>query len=166
MLNKAQLDKGLPKVMQLVKGEVLCWCYYPKGTSALQTDLTRDKGWDNLLTVEAFHWVSLISFNDTWSAFAFRLKTEADIKNAARPKERPILDLIDAKQKIVRLPDDLAKQLAGNKKAKSFFETLSFTNKKEYVEWVVTAKRVETRQQRISDTIDRLCKGWNNPRNL
>src|SRR5690242_16326837 len=45
VLNKAQLDKELPRIMPLVKGDVLCWCYYPKGTSNIQTDLTRDKGW-------------------------------------------------------------------------------------------------------------------------
>jgi len=166
VLNKAQLDKELPKILPLVKNDVLCWCYYPKGTSNLQTDLTRDKGWDNLLKHEEFQWISLISFNDTWSAFGFRLKTGADTKKAAQPKERPILDFIDPKQKIVRLPDDLAAILTKNKKATAFFESLSFTNKKEYVEWIVTAKRVETRQQRINDTLDRLSKGWKNPRNM
>lgn len=166
VLNKAQLDKELPKVMPLVKGDVLCWCYYPKSSSNLQTDLTRDKGWDNLLQHEEFHWISLISFNDTWSAFAFRQKTDADVKKEAKPKERPILDYIDPKQKIVRLPDDLNALLTKNKKAGSFFDSLSFTNKKEYVEWVVTAKREETRKQRVTDTLDRLLKGWKNPRNI
>lgn len=166
VLNKTQLDNELPTVIDLIKGDVLCWCYYPKGTSKLQTDLTRDKGWDNLLRHDQFYWVSLISFNDTWSTFAFRLKTAADVKKAAQPKARPVLDFIDPKQKIVRLPDDLAAVMSKNKKACAFFDSLSFTNKKEYVEWVVTAKRPETRQQRITGTIERLIKGWKNPRNL
>ena len=166
ILNKAQLDKELLKVMPLVKDDILCWCYYPKGTSSLQTDLTRDKGWDNLLKQDQFYWISLISFNDTWSVFAFRLKTEADTKKEAKPKERPILDYIDPKQKIVRLPDDLKAVLSKNKKAGSFFDSLSFTNKKEYVEWIVTAKRPETRQERVTGTLNRLQKGWKNPRNM
>src|SRR5204863_9583566 len=49
VMNKAQMDKELNKILQLIKGEVVLWIYYPKGTSKLQTDLTRDKGWDNLL---------------------------------------------------------------------------------------------------------------------
>ncbi|MEO5996614.1 MAG: hypothetical protein ABIN89_07780 [Chitinophagaceae bacterium] len=49
VLNKVQLEKELEKVLKLVKDEVLCWIYYPKGTSNIQTDLTRDKGWDALL---------------------------------------------------------------------------------------------------------------------
>jgi hypothetical protein len=166
VLNKAQLNKELPKVIDLVKNDVLCWVYYPKGSSKLQTDLTRDKGWHNLLQLDQFHWISLISFNDTWSTFAFRLKTPADVKKAAQPKDRPILDFIDPKQKIVRLPNDLAAVLSKNKKAASFFEALSFTNKKEYVEWIVTAKRPETRQERVTGTLERLVKGWKNPRNL
>jgi hypothetical protein len=166
ILNKAQLDKELPKVMPLVKADVLCWCYYPKGTSSLQTDLTRDKGWENLLKQEQVQWITLVSFNDTWSVFAFRLKSEDKPKKEAKPNERPILDYIDPKQKIVRLPDDLKAVLSKNKKAATFFESLSFTNKKEYVEWIVTAKRVETRRERITGTLDRLEKGWKNPRNL
>jgi hypothetical protein len=163
--NKAQLDKELPNVMPLVTDDVLCWCYYPKGSSALQTDLTRDKGWDNLLNQPNFHRLVLISFNDTWSVFAFRMQSGTGKKKEAQPKERPILDYIDPKKKTVRLPDDLQAVLSKNKKAGSFFESLSFSNKKEYVEWVVTAKRAETRQERIAGTLDRLVKGWKNPRN-
>ncbi|RYF90014.1 MAG: antitermination protein NusB, partial [Chitinophagaceae bacterium] len=48
----------------------------------------------------------------------------------------------------------------------SFFDSLSFTNKKEYIEWIVTAKREETRTERIAGTIERLAKKWKNPRNL
>ena len=53
-----------------------------------------------------------------------------------------------------------------NKKATDFFNSLSFTNKKEYVEWIVTAKREDTRMDRIRGTIDRLNKEWKNPRNI
>jgi uncharacterized protein YdeI (YjbR/CyaY-like superfamily) len=44
-------------------------------------------------------------------------------------------------------------------------ETLSFTNKKEYVEWIITAKRKETRSERLTASIERLEKGWKSPRN-
>ena len=66
----------------------------------------------------------------------------------------------------MNLPGDFAEVLKKNKKAEDFFQTLSFTNKKEYVEWIVTAKREETRQERIKGTIERLEKGWKNPRNI
>jgi len=155
----------LNNVLKFIKDDVVCWIYYPKGTSKIQTDLTRDKGWDALLKHD-FQWLSLISFDDTWSAFAMRSKTDADKKKDTQPKEREMFNYIDTQKKIVTLPDDLATVLKKNKKANEFFQTLSFTNKKEYVEWIVTAKREETRNERIKGTIERLEKGWKNPRNI
>jgi len=164
--NKQQLENEGDKIIKLVKGNVVCWIYYPKGTSKIQTDLTRDKGWDALLKHENMQWLTLISFDETWSAFGFRLKTNADEKKEAAPKAREILNYIDAEKKIVNLPDDVADAFKASKQAKEFFGKLSFSNKKEYVEWIVTARREETRTERIKGTVERLEKGWKNPRNI
>ncbi|MFN2438862.1 MAG: YdeI/OmpD-associated family protein, partial [Chitinophagaceae bacterium] len=123
-------------------------------------------GWDALLKHEELQWISLIAFDETWSAFGFRIKTEADRKKDAKPKVREIFNYIDPAKKLVRLPDDLSVAFEKNKKAKLLFDALSFTNKKEYVEWIVTAKREETRNDRVKGTIQRLEKGWKNPRNM
>ncbi len=167
VLNRKQLEKEMNKIMKLVKPGVTVLVYYPKGTSKIQTDLTRDKGWDCLLAEsDKLTWISLISFDDTWSTFGFRSKTEADKKKEAKPQqEREIFKWIDAKTKTVTLPADVAAALKKNKKEAASFETLSFTNKKEYLEWIVTAKREETRAERIKGTIERLGKGWKNPAN-
>lgn len=69
--NTAELNKLLPRVLKAMKPDTLVWLTYPKGTSKIQTDLTRDKGWDALGPAE-LKWVTLISVNDTWSAFAVR----------------------------------------------------------------------------------------------
>src|SRR5690349_17214431 len=108
--NRAQLEKEMSKVMKLVKPGVVVWVYYPKGTSKIQTDLTRDKGWDCLLAEgDKLTWISLISFDDTWSVFGFRPKTEADKKKEAKPQpEREIFKWIDASTKTVTLPADVA----------------------------------------------------------
>ena len=165
--SKAQMEKELPKVLGLLKPDTICWIYYPKGSSGIQTDLTRDKGWDTLLGHKHLQWISLISFDETWSAFGMRLQTDADKKkNGTKTKERPILDYIDAATKTVRLPEDLEKAFGRSKAARGFYDTLSYTNKKEYVEWIVTARREQTRTERVKVTIDKLQKGWKNPRNL
>ena len=167
VFNKAQLEKEMSKVMKLVKDDVIVWVYYPKGTSKIQTDLTRDKGWDCLLSEgDKLTWISLISFDDTWSVFGFRAKTETDKKKEAKPKVREIFNWVDPETKEVKLPDDLATALKKSKKEAATFDSLSFTNKKEYIEWIVTAKREETRAERIQGTIERLGKGWKNPRNM
>ena len=168
VFNRAQLEKEMSKVLKLVKPGIIVWVYYPKGTSKIQTDLTRDKGWDCLLAEgDKLTWISLISFNDTWSVFGFRAKTEEDKKKEAKPAApREIFNWVNPRTREVKIPGDLASALKKNKKEAAFFDSLSFTNKKEYLEWIVTAKREETRMDRINGTIERLGKSWKNPRNL
>lgn len=168
VLNRGQMENQMSKVMKLVKPGIFVWVYYPKGTSKIQTDLTRDKGWDCLLAeADKLSWINLISFDDTWSVFGFRAKNDADRKREAKPQqEREIFKWVNPQTKEVKLPDDLAVALKKNRKANEFFNTLSFTNKKEYIEWIVTAKREETRKERVDGTIERLNKKWKNPRNI
>lgn len=165
--NKAQLEKEMNKVMKLLQPEVTVWVYYPKGSSKLQTDLTRDKGWDCLLAEgDKLTWINLISFDETWSVFGFRAKSEADKKKEAKPAaQREIFNWVNPATKEVRLPDDLAAALKKNKKLSEYFHALAFSHKKEYIEWIVTAKRPETRTARIEGTIERLAKQWKNPSN-
>jgi len=163
--NRAQLEAELNDVLPLVKGDVVCWIYYPKGSSKVQTDLTRDKGWDLLLAQPGMHWISLISFDDTWSAFGMRAATESDRKVAEKKEPRVIFDYIDTATKTIRLPEDLGAALKKSPGEKTFFEALSFSNRKEYVEWIVSAKRDDTRARRVEEAIGRLAKGWKNPAN-
>jgi hypothetical protein len=151
VLNRAQMEEEVEKVLKLLKPDVTFWVYYPKGTSNIQTDLSRDKGWDRLLANDdKLTWISLISFDETWSVFGFRAKTEADkLKESKAVEPREVFNWVDPATKTVRLPPDLDAALKTNKKAAAFFQTLSFTNKKEYIEWVVTAKREEPRNERI-----------------
>ena len=164
--NRAEMEKDLSRMLSLLKEDVVVWIYYPKGSSSLQTDLTRDKGWEKLLVHDHLQWVSLISFDETWSAFGMRLKTEKETKKPVVAKERVIFQYADPVNKTIRLPEDMKKAMDKSKKAREFFEGLSFTNKKEYVEWVVTAKREETRAERIAATMERLLKSCKNPRRI
>ena len=69
--NKAELAKLVPRISRVLTPESLLWISFPKGSSKIQTDLTRDKGWEALERVD-LKWVTLISVNDAWSAFALR----------------------------------------------------------------------------------------------
>lgn len=163
--NIAQLEEESNKVLSLLKDEMLLWIYFPKGSSKMQTDLTRDTLYLSMKKVENVHWLTLISFNDTWSAFSLRLKTEKDKKKEASPKQRPVFQYIDAVKKRVTLPADFSEALHQAENEKAFFGTLSFTNKKEYIEWIVSAKREETRNNRVKEAVERLAKKWKNPAN-
>jgi len=162
-----QLKKELATVMGLLKEEVICWIYYPKGSASVKTDLSRDKGWEALhVHDDKLTWISLISFNDTWSAFGCRLKKAGDQARKPAVKENPLLAYIDTATKTIQLPVDLATAFKKAPAAAAFFDTLSFTNRKEYIEWIVTAKREATRSERVTGTIERLAKKWKNPRNI
>ncbi|MGZ3845978.1 MAG: YdeI/OmpD-associated family protein [Flavisolibacter sp.] len=162
--DRAQMEKELKKVLPLIKDNIVCWVFFPKGSSKIQADITRDKGWDELLN-NGLQWVNLISFDETWSAFGVRQKVQTDKKKDKGPVDQPILQYVDAKAKTVTLPDDFAGALKKNKKQEAFFNTLSFTNKKEWVEWIVTAKKEETRKERVKTSVERLAKEWKNPAN-
>ena len=69
--NQAELEKLAPKTAKALKADSILWISFPKGSSGIQTDLTRDKGW-NILKELDLKWITLISVNETWSAFALR----------------------------------------------------------------------------------------------
>ncbi len=65
----------------------------------------------------------------------------------------------DIKPRVVVVPDDLKTHLKKNPEAKNFFDQLSYTHQKEYVQWIEGAKRAATRENRIAKTIEMLLAG-------
>jgi len=57
------------------------------------------------------------------------------------------------------VPADLAAALAKNANARKTFEGFSPSHRREYVEWIVEAKRDETKKTRLATTIEWLAKG-------
>lgn len=65
----------------------------------------------------------------------------------------------DTEPREVELPEDLAEALAADPSARAFFERLSYTHQREYTEWIVSAKRTETRARRVQAAVERLSRG-------
>lgn len=65
----------------------------------------------------------------------------------------------DVEPRVVEVPDDLQKALSKDRKAAEFFEGLSYTHRKEYVRWIVEAKREETRRTRVEKAIVMMREG-------
>lgn len=59
----------------------------------------------------------------------------------------------DEEVRTIDIPEDFQKELEKSSEAKDFFDTLSYTNRKKYVEWVISAKKAETRERRLMDSI-------------
>jgi len=57
------------------------------------------------------------------------------------------------------VPDYFTAVLKKNKKAQATFDAFSYSNRKEYVEWITEAKTEETRQRRIATTMEWLAEG-------
>jgi hypothetical protein len=66
---------------------------------------------------------------------------------------------LDAEPRKVTVPPDLRAALNADPAAKSAFAKLSFTHRREYVEWVEEAKRPETRGRRVASTVERVRTG-------
>jgi bifunctional DNA-binding transcriptional regulator/antitoxin component of YhaV-PrlF toxin-antitoxin module len=59
----------------------------------------------------------------------------------------------DATARIVEAPPDLAKALAKNKPAKQAWDDFAPSHRKAYVEWIIEAKKVDTRIRRIDKAV-------------
>jgi len=165
----ARDQKGLtaqwPKALAALKNDGALWVSYPKKSSGIATDLGIGE-WE-AAKGSAWNPVAMIGIDDTWSAVRFKHAPGLDRAREQRQDES-VRDAdgticIDRKRRIVTPPVDLQKLLARNAKARAFFDTLSFTNQREYVGWVIEAKRPETRAVRLNKTIDLLSTGKKNP---
>ena len=69
--SSAELAAIVSQLTAALDPNAMVWISYPKGSSKRQTDLTRDKGWEPLEGSDLM-WLSLVSVDDTWSAFGLR----------------------------------------------------------------------------------------------
>jgi len=89
------------------------------------------------------------------------------VRKAAALNKQGIKRPADLKPRPARpeltIPEYFRTALRKNKKAAATFAGFSYTNKKEYLDWLTEAKREETRAKRLKNTIDWLAEG--KPRN-
>jgi hypothetical protein len=64
----------------------------------------------------------------------------------------------DTEPRLIEVPAELKQAFKTEKEAKAFFDKLSYTHQREYVQWINEAKREETRQVRLLKTIEMLKK--------
>ncbi len=101
----------VPTALACVRAGGLLWISYPKRSSGVPTDITRDKGWD-ILDQAGWRPARQISIDDTWSALRFRPKeheSEMDVIDSqysgGKSGLRPIYDRLLVE--INQLGDDI-----------------------------------------------------------
>jgi hypothetical protein len=65
----------------------------------------------------------------------------------------------DEEPRTVEPPADFSRALKANKQARTTWEGLSYTHRKEYTEWIEEAKKPETRVRRIAKAVEALEAG-------
>jgi bacteriocin resistance YdeI/OmpD-like protein/uncharacterized protein DUF1905 len=66
---------------------------------------------------------------------------------------------LDTEPRTVEVPRDLRAALDREPESARAFDRMSFTHRREYVEWVEEAKRPETRARRVAGTVERVREG-------
>ena len=80
------------------------------------------------------------------------------------PGDRVTLEIeADDAPRQVELPPELARALEEQRDAKVAFDALSFTNRREYAEWIAGAKKEETRARRLGRALEMLRDGVKHP---
>lgn len=69
----------------------------------------------------------------------------------------------DTEERTVEIPYDLAGALNEDPKLLEYFNNLSFTHRKEYVSWIVEAKKDETRKKRVVRAVQMLRENKKTP---
>ena len=70
---------------------------------------------------------------------------------------------VDDEPRTFDVPEDLQKALAADVEAASAYGGMSYSHRREYVDWIAEAKRPETRRRRIERTLERLRGGKTQP---
>jgi len=81
------------------------------------------------------------------------LMEKAGYKSIERAKENGSWHFYDEVEALV-VPEDLKREFEQYTGARAYFDSLSKSHKKALLYWVISAKRAETRQKRISDLIE------------
>lgn len=65
----------------------------------------------------------------------------------------------DEAERMVEILEELLDALNENPKAKEFYNTLSYSNQKQYTDFISTAKKAETKAARVQTAIEKLNAG-------
>jgi len=111
-----------------------------------------------LATVNGFSWRATV----TRMGGEFLLGFSRDVRGQAGVEAGDTVELelaLDTAPREVEVPPALADALADDAAARTAFDGLSYTHRKEYARWIAEAKRDETREHRVAEALRMLREG-------
>jgi len=153
-VSQKQLMGILKDVIPVLHTDAKLWIAYPKQSSKIASDLTRDKSWD-FVSDHGFETEFMITLDNVWTAARFkRFETNTKkYKNFSRTNPAPGEEY---KNLTLQVPPELQQLFITNEPASSFFNSLAFSYRREYVEWIAGAKKEETKKRRLETTMKKL----------
>ena len=162
--NSRELADSLEVIMPLLKPQTVFWIIYPKKNSGIETDLEMTKSWDAL---DKYHYgsVTAAAIDHHWTALRFKPKTLIKTSETCNDeiRQNDYSQWIDLDKRTNTLPDDIKTVLQKSTKALAAYESLSYSNRKEYLVWILSAKQEKTKIERLVKMVEKLEAGKKNP---
>ena len=92
----------------------------------------------------------------------FLLGLSKEVRQGAGVEAGDEVDVIvelDTALREVEVPEALAAALAADPEAKTSFDRMAFTHRKEYARWIADAKQEQTRQRRLGQALEMIRAG-------
>jgi len=148
------LNEHAHTIISACSNEALLWIAYPKKSSSMYKDLNRDFGW-HVVQEKGLQGIASISLNSDWSAVRFR--PEKLIKKSGSRFEAPKLRTTEYGI------TDTIKDFLIKEDVYETFQHLTLGYQKQYLEWLLSAKREETRERRLVEAAKKLRAGFRQP---
>ena len=164
VISSYDLTGCLEIINPLLKPDTILWISYPKKSSGIKSDLEMMGSWDEPAKY-GLGVVASASVNETWTALRLKPVGQSKISEFRNEeiKNNEHAAYIDVENKQITLPADIKRVLEQVPDALSFYQRLSYSNRKEYVVWILSAKQETTKAERLVKLVDKLSAGKKNP---
>jgi hypothetical protein len=164
VIDSADLARSLKVIAPLLKPDTVIWVTYPKKASGIKTDLEMTKSWDET-TGYGLRTVAAAAIDENWTALRLRPEEQTKVSEFCNEEiekndNSQYIDLVNRK---IIPPPEMQAVLTKSTAAMTFFDSLSFTNKKEYVVWILSARQEKTKTDRLEKLTEKLLEGKKNP---
>lgn len=151
--HRQQLQEAMDQWAERLKTVRVFWIAHPKKSSKIASDLGRDESW---IIMEEYGFIPnfSVAIDEKWSGLRFKFDPNKPkwISDYAMKKKEP------ASRPEITPPIELMNAWKNFPEARSFYETLSYSCKKEYSLYVSEAKKEETRVTRAQKVLDSLLQ--------
>jgi hypothetical protein len=162
--DRGALAADLEIIVPILKPDTVFWVTYPKKSSGILSDLEMTGSWDELAKY-GLRVVSAASVNETWTALRLRPVGQSKLSDSRNEaiKKNEYAEFIDVDKKQIKLPEDIQLALENAPAAMAYYQSLSYSNKREYVVWILSAKLEQTKTERLLKMVEKLAAGKKNP---